>query len=236
MHPGADTFITTGEDDAVYLWNVSTPQWVGRLDIQKPTLSAWDPSGRVFAVAVPGSATVLLFDNRNFERGPFQEMDVLKHTRADSGCANAGWSKLEFSNDGKSVLLGTRGLNHYIFDAFDGHLRSTLSRNAETNGVSSRLAPGDGATGDGKWEPGARKFYSGGDVAFTPDGRFVVGGARRSVLVWDTLSYVPVDKRLEPAHVLEDAREAAVLAFNPRFNFFATADEDLVFWMPDTYQ
>lgn len=256
MHPGNDTFVTTGEDGHAYLWNVSTPQWVGRLDLPRPTLSAWDPSGRVFAVAMPNSSVIFLFDNRSFDRGPFNEIDVLRQTRAfapkpsagDSAgppipnCANTGWTKLEFSNDGKSILLGTRGACHYMLDAFDGHLRATLARDPRAHGLPSRLAPGDDPDPDPTpvqsepaLPPGSR-FEGGGDVAFSPDGRFVVGGSRRGILVWDTLSYVPVDKRLEPSYVLEDSREAAVLSFNPRFNFIATADEDLVFWMPDMYQ
>ena len=29
--------------------------------------------------------------------------------------------------------------------------------------------------------------------------------------------------------------EAAVLAFNPRYNFFAAADKEVVFWVPDPH-
>jgi len=64
------------------------------------------------------------------------------------------FSKLEFSNDGKSILVGTTGGVHYILDAFQGAMKGRLiDHTANTiNGLSS------------------------GDVCLTPDGRYVISG------------------------------------------------------------
>jgi COMPASS component SWD2 len=64
------------------------------------------------------------------------------------------FTKLEFSNDGKSILIGTTGGVHYILDAFAGAMKARLidHQASSINGLSS------------------------GNVCFTPDGRYVVGG------------------------------------------------------------
>ena len=64
------------------------------------------------------------------------------------------FSKLEFSNDGKGILVGTTGGVHYVLDAFAGGIKARLVDHA------ANTLPG----------------LSSGDVCFTPDGRHVVGG------------------------------------------------------------
>lgn len=66
------------------------------------------------------------------------------------------WIKMEFSNDGKLILIGTRGECHYLLDAFTGELQSRLTGQIPVNG-----------------DP---KSITSGDVCFTPDARYVIGG------------------------------------------------------------
>lgn len=191
--------------------------------MRTPTLAAYDPSGTVFAIASPSSGSILLYDARNFDKAPFQTVDVVEQCRAfDPQHVMKGWTKLEFSNDGKSILLGTKGSGHFLFDSFDGTLKAYLRRPA---GGTKRPAAGD-APGNGP--------ESSGDCCFAPDGRFVISGSKQDVLVWDTLK-VTGDKVLDATWTLPDKREAAVVAFNPRFNFFATGDQELLFWLPDPH-
>jgi COMPASS component SWD2 len=76
-------------------------------------------------------------------------------------------------------------------------------------------------------------YPSSGDCCFSPDGRYVLSGTRQqNVLVWDTLAS-PIERTLKPLHELEYRGDSACIAFNPRYNFFATADRELVFWVPD---
>jgi COMPASS component SWD2 len=140
---------------------------------------------------------------------------------ADTEVAFQGWTKLEFSNDGKHLLLGSRGDGHFLLDAFDGSLKAYLKK----PGASTRRL-GVGETEGGNAE-------SSGECCFAPDGRYVLSGAKSDLIVWDTLVTPGADKVLEPAHVLEEKRETAVVAYNPRYNMIATADQDLTFWLPD---
>lgn len=240
VHPGSDNFISCSQDNTVRIWDTQTKHWQGQLYLKSPFLSAIDPSGMVFAIGCPTSGSVLLYDMRNYDKVPFATIDVLdKCRRVDSQHLMKGWTKLEFSNDGKSLLLGTKGNGHFLLDAFEGNLKAYLHR---PTGGTKRLAAGEtaavAAAANGASSTSAAETAGGvessGDCCFAPDGRFVLSGcAKQDVLVWDTLAQPPESKVLEPSWTLSDKREAAVLAFNPRFNFFATADQDLVLWLPD---
>lgn len=232
MHPGSDTFISCSRDNTVRLWNVGTKNWCGQLNLREPYLAAFDPSGNIFAVASASSGSILLYDYRNYDRAPFATFDVAEACAdVDARHALEDWTKLEFSNDGKSLLLGTRGPGHFLLDAFDGSLRAYLHR---PEGGTRRAVAGEGSMANGATAVDDGSGLEGsGECCFTPDGRYVLSGARKDVLIWDTLGTPGHDKRLGPAHVLEEKRQAAVLAFNPRYNFFATADQELLFWLPD---
>ncbi|KAG7290245.1 hypothetical protein NEMBOFW57_000243 [Staphylotrichum longicolle] len=222
LHPGADNFISCSVDNTVRIWNIGTKQWTGKLFLNTPYLSAWDPSGNVFAVASPASGSILLYDYRNYEKAPFSVFDVMKaRGPADTEAAFRGWTKLEFSNDGKHLLLGSRGDGQFLLDSFDGSLKAYLKKPGAS---TRRLAVGETEGGN---------VESSGECCFAPDGRYVLSGAKSDLLVWDTLMTPGSDKVLEPAHVLEEKREAAVVAYNPRYNMIATADQDLMFWLPD---
>ncbi|KAI1484672.1 WD repeat-containing protein [Biscogniauxia mediterranea] len=231
MHPGTDDFISCGKDNTVRLWNAGTKNATGLLHLNTPYLAAYDPSGQVFAVGSPTSGQVLLYDQRNFDKAPFAQFDILEACGAvDASYVLKGWTKLEFANDGRSVLLGTRGAGHFLLDSFNGSLKAYL-RKPESR--TSRLAAGEEFTMNGGWN--GTNVEGSGDCCFTPDGRYVIGGTKKGVVVWDTLSQPEEKKMLDPMHNLEDTREAAVVCFNPRFNFFATADQEVVFWVPDPH-
>lgn len=232
VHPGSDNFISCSQDNTVRLWDTQTKHCQGQLFLKSPYLVAYDPSGTVFAVACPSSGTILLYDARNYDKAPFATVDIVEQCRrVDDQCLVKGWTKLEFSNDGKSLLLGTRGNGHFILDAFEGTLKAYLRKPI---GGTRRLAIGENS-GAGTGSSDSRGVESSGDCCFAPDGRYVLSGSKKDVLVWDTLATPSDNKVLEPSWTLPDKREAAVLAFNPRYNFFATADQELLFWVPDPH-
>ncbi|KAI1378219.1 WD domain-containing protein [Hypoxylon crocopeplum] len=231
MHPGNDDFISCSKDNTVRLWNAGTKNETGVLYINTPYLAAYDPSGQVFAVGSPTSGTVLVYDHRNFDKGPFAEFDIIEACASVEGTHSVqGWTKLEFANDGRSILLGTKGDGHFLLDSFNGSLKAHLRKPEDGN---NRLAPGEEYTMNGGGQNGSNTEGT-GDCCFSQDGRFVIGGTKKGVVVWDTLGNMS-EKTLEPNHFIEDERPAAVVAMNPRFNFFATADQDLVFWVPDPH-
>ena len=96
-------------------------------------------------------------------------------------------------------------------------------------------APGDPVTtSNGAGPDTAPQIDSSGDCCLTPDGRFVLSGSKKDVLVWNIMQTAK-GQVLKPDFTLQDKREAAVIAFNPRYNFFASADQELLFWLPDPH-
>jgi COMPASS component SWD2 len=118
------------------------------------------------------------------------------------------WSKLEFTNDGKRILLGTKGTAHYILDSYNGQLINRLHRKAA---------------------PRTERETS-GDCCFSPDGRYVVGGdGQKDLVVWDTFLRPEKGLSLYPVHSEEYGKDAAgVVVFNPRHALIATANKEVV--------
>lgn len=99
----------------------------------------------------------MLYDLRNYDKEPFSFFPISDDAYLQTLSyppRMPEFSRLEFSNDGKSILVGTTGGVHYILDAFAGAIKARLiNHNANTpSGLTS------------------------GDVCFTPDGRYVIGG------------------------------------------------------------
>ncbi|RDW88751.1 hypothetical protein BP6252_00783 [Coleophoma cylindrospora] len=225
LHPGSDNFLSCSEDNTLRIWDVGSKNVCGVLNLNGANLAAWDPSGNVFAVASAKAGTVLLYDFRYYDHAPFSAFDIYPMAQTyNMSAVGKGWNKLEFSNDGKSILLGTTGRGHFLLDAFDGSMKSFLARE---RGGTRRLGAGDHLTAD------EDLATTSGDCCFSSDGRYVLSGQRKeNVLVWDTLMTDP-ERKIKPIHEIEHKGEAAVMGFNPRYNFFATGDKEVVFWTPD---
>jgi COMPASS component SWD2 len=165
----------------------------------------------------------LLYDFRNYDKPPFATFDLApleeKYTPSTRGRL---WTRLEFSNDGKSLLVGTDYHGHFILDAFDGSMKSFL---VGRNGSAGRAAP----------VSGSGKPLGQGDTCFTPDGRFVIGGAgdQNEVLIWDTHQKPDPGNVLQPQSRLSHKGRTAIIESNPRYNMIATADKEVVFWLPE---
>jgi COMPASS component SWD2 len=170
----------------------------------------------------------MLYDLRNYDKEPFdtfriQDDDYLQ--RLSYPPRMPEFSKLEFSNDGKSILVGTQGGVHYILDAFRGEMKARLVDHA----------------------PNTTSALSSGDVCFSPDGRFVMGGKTpfhlfwgeeltwdlasgdAKIAVWD-LHQPTRDRSLSPIHKL-DAKSfgpSNVLAINQKSALLTTASTELV--------
>lgn len=203
------------------LWNIASPNAQARLHLASPHLAAYDPSATVIALASLSANSILLYDARNYDKGPFVTFDL----EISSSSAPA-WTKLEFSNDGKSLLVGTSSAQgHILLDAFNGDLKAYCTR---PHSPSTRAAPGSsGPLGQG-------------DVCFSTDGRYLIGGsgAERDAVVWDTQAAVTGEgdrKTLSPMAILPHTGKVAVCEWNPRYHMMATADQDVVFWLPDEH-
>ena len=133
------------------------------------------------------------------------------------------WSKLEFANDGKNLLLGTLGSHHYVIDSFKGSLVTRLVRDRGPTITKHGVGAGFGGIAT-----------TSGDVCWAPDGRYVIGGSgEKGVCVWDVGKGEPVEGCLRPMKELEYPKDGATcVAFNPRNSLFATARKEVVCFSP----
>lgn len=223
LSPGSDSFVSCSKDDTVALWDLNSRHAQGKLKLATPYLVAFDPSASVLAIASQSTSSVLLYDFRNYDKAPFSTFDLAPYEEGYTPSTRGrAWTRLEFSNDGKYLLVATDYHGHFILDAFEGQLRAFL---IGKNGSSGRAAPVS-TTG---------KPVGQGDVCFSPDGRYVIGGAgdNPDILVWDLQQPPDSNLFLQPLSRLSHRSRAALIEFNPRYNMLATADKETVFWLPE---
>ncbi|KAI9849560.1 MAG: member of Set1p complex, histone methyl transferase [Thelocarpon superellum] len=224
VSPATDNFLSCSLDGTVKFWSLATPNVTGSLLLQDASLCAYDPSATVLAVASGGTSSVLLYDVRHYDKTPFAVFDLQSDEMElyPNGVGRAAWTKLEFSNDGKSLLIATAGNGHILLDAFDGRMRAFCVRK---HGPTGRLAPSQSSD---------RGVHGSGDACFTPDSRYVIGGSgAENVLVWDTQAAPGPDRKIAPQYEVESKGRVALIEFNPRHNLFVTADKNLVLHVPE---
>ncbi|KAF1829115.1 WD repeat-containing protein 82 [Decorospora gaudefroyi] len=233
--PAKDEFVSCAKDNTMRLWNLQSPNYIGLLNLHAPYLAAYDPSATVIAVASPLAQSICLYDRRNYDKAPFLIFDLLEPEQRFLGAQKADWTKVEFSNDGKSLVVATNGPGHFVLDAFTGEISHFCYRKA---GSSGRLAPGASVTnrsGSGSSTANGNTPANGqGDVCITPDGQFLIGGSGEDgLLVWDISKSPAPNNMLEPMEKLPGQGKSAVVGYNPRTNLIASADRDFYLWQPD---
>lgn len=221
LSPGSDNFISCAADDTVCMWDLSSRSPQGQLKLATPYLATYDPSANVLAIASQSTSSILLYDVRNFDKAPFATfaMEELEETYTPTTRGRA-WTKIEFSNDGKSLLLGTDYHGHFVLDAFEGNLKSFLVGKTSGTGRAAPISTSGKPLGQG-------------DACFTQDGRYVIGstGDQPDLLVWDT-SLASGGRQEPTAKLASRGIKSAVVQCNPRFNMLATGDMKVCMWLP----
>lgn len=199
----------------------------GQLDTGSASLAAFDPNGVIFAVANDTHSKVFLYDLRAFDKEPFSSFTIEDDSflkKFSYPPRMPEWSGIEFSNDGKYILLGTRGEAHYSINSFSGEITHRFT-GLTPNTFEGRMS---------------------GDVTFSPDARHVIAGIRsrvyllrlltqkqgsgdRQLLVYD-INHQDREKNRSPAHVLScpSSNPPHNVKFNPRYAQIATASKQLV--------
>jgi COMPASS component SWD2 len=185
------------------------------------------------AIASPSTQTVLLYDVRNYDKPPFAIWDMTELEQRFLGHQKGEWTKIEFTNDGKNLLLATNGSGHFILDAFSGDITHFCYRKA---GPSGRLSAGASSSNhNASVTNGNTPVVGQGDVCLSPDGQYLIGGSSEDgLLVWDISQPSTPNNILEPVEKLPGHGKSAIVGYNPRTNLMASADKDLYLWQPDS--
>lgn len=167
MSPLDDCFLTAAADSTVCLWNLSAHNRpIAKLKIpircEHPFVS-FDESGLVFGVmcqdAISKAHQLKLYDARNYDAGPFQ--DILPErallegaVRSARGCEwspaqiqksiDSMWGSFEFSSDGNHILVNSSTDLLLILDGFRSDVQPlaiTSRKNDSQLNLGSCLAP-----------------------------------------------------------------------------------------------
>ncbi|CCK71438.1 WD-repeat containing protein SWD2 KNAG_0H00220 [Huiozyma naganishii CBS 8797] len=206
MSPLNDTFLSASYDESVRLWDLRSSKAQAIVPSVLPNCIAYDPSGLVFALGNPESMEIGLYNLKQLVKGPFLTIK-LEHM-------NKSWNKLEFSNDGKYLLVGSSYGKQLVLDAFSGDTLFEL--------VGTRSFP-------------PREFMDNGSACFTPDGRFTLATSYDGkIAVWNHSESIS-NKTLKPIASITAAPDSCPrsIAFNPKYSMFVTADENVDFYVYD---
>ncbi|KAF5097730.1 hypothetical protein DV451_003689 [Geotrichum candidum] len=221
VSPLNDVFLSASSDNSIRLWDLRSSTCQGFMRTVAPSFLAFDPTAVLFSIGSEVASEVALYDVRNFDKQPFSTFKIPRSSRPGPPAA---WDKIEFSNTGKLILIGTDGDTHYLLDSFTGELKAKLVGHTSFT-TANRNADGS-----------PRKRAT-GHISFTADGRFVFAGSPdKKIFIWDTSridSLPDNDLSLHPIKILDSQAPTSLLAFNPSFMLLATADVALTFWLPE---
>lgn len=204
MCPINDTFLSSSYDESIRLWDlrVSKPQAIIPTII--PTCIAYDPSGLVFAIGNPESGEIGLYDTKQLKNGPFLIIKV-------NSSFTTAWNKIEFSNDGKYLLLSSSRGTQLILDAMDGTQLFELT--------GTQPFP-------------IREFTDSGSACFTPDGKFTLATDYSGRIgIYNHADSIS-GRTLKPLGFIKAVPNSCprTIAFNPKYSMFVTADENVDFY------
>lgn len=229
VNPVTNTFITSSIDHTVKIWNLKSSTPIGNILTGSTATVAFDPHGIIFVVAVgpvQGSTegTVSFYDAGSFERGPFLV------TKIESSSEQT-WTKAEFSNNGKLLIIGTDSSEHYVLEAILGKFVGKLCVTENTQNGWLKF-----------------KYHSTGLVCLSPCGKFALcGSPKGSVFIFDLAKLKTPEKSMEetpqllkrlasgklrlfPSSEVSGHGASKVIAFNPKLLNLATADDSVVLW------
>lgn len=227
MSPLDDGFITSSNDKTICLWNLSSPSPIGKLQLPpkyENPIASYDESGVVFGVLCQDSTNknhhLKLFDARNYDAGPFQEIlperSLIDKAIIKSGaewspaqmqkCIDGIWNSFEFSTDGNHILVNTQSDLLLVIDGFRADIEPLAITTRKND--TAQLTLGS---------------------CLTPNSKYVVtANEDNEVLIYDYKTVPGQIKSVLTGHVAP----VGCVRCNPKYDVIASGCLNTVLWIP----
>lgn len=216
--------VSTSLDGTARFWDMAMSRCQGRINVNQHSAGAFDPSGKVFAVVSDTpkdkianknmiGMDILLYDIRNFERGPFvkKTLELSESSPTLYSCVS-----VQFSNDGKNILISTDKDSLFVVDAF-------LKEEVPVRELSCSKE---------------HRMTSLVHPTFSPDDRAVVAGTDDGALaIWNVGNddFGVRENRFLSKPVIINAHPLPInaVSYNPRYDMLASACACVGLWLPN---
>jgi COMPASS component SWD2 len=224
MCPTEDTFLTASNDRTVRRWDLSSPKETARIQLPSsygvPVVS-YDSSGVIFGVLSQNlrdnSHSLRLYDARNYSTGPFQDITPptnlqLKALQIEyphlieetlSRPPKCNWTGFEFSSDGSHILINTDSEIVWLIDSFRNDIQPQVF-GPRKNDSNLKL----------------------GCCLSTDCETVLVGNEDNEIQLFNKTTNEL--KSVLTGHV----SPVGCVAFNPKYDVFASACGNTVLWIP----
>lgn len=194
MSPTNDVFMSWANDKTVRLWDLKSPGCTALVEVPGRPIANFDNEGLIFAIST-ASHEMKLYDARQYQNGPF---DTFSFPKTSPG----GWCGMEFSPDGKQILVSTTQNFMMTIDSFTGNVQQTFASHANDSGI---------------------ELYG----SFSSDGKYVgCGSSNGDIHYWD------VNSGTEIAVWKGHPRPVQHIKWNPVFLSCVSASQATAIWHP----
>lgn len=254
MSPIDDNFISS-DDKTIRLWNLAAPNVIAKINLppscSNPSVQ-YDESGLVFGVLCFDSYlnrhNLKLFDARNYENGPFQ--DILPDNKMiEKAILNSNstlsssqiqkyltcdWDSFEFSTDGNHILVNTKSDLFLVLDGFRNEVEPLAITNRKNDGF---LSLGCG------FSPDAKNIVTANDENEVLIYDYKKGLESLSMSTFDqnnsNMDIVTPEGGTQVGGMLKSVltghvSQVGCVKCNPKYNVFATGCVNTVLWVPGT--
>lgn len=220
-HRGTNMMMSSCANGRLLLWDMRSRQCIAERAFGAAPVADWHPTGSLIAVG-KNSEIVELFDVRGLGFGPFAKFRCNQEQ-------NSLWTRLQFSDNGKLVLISTNGTTVKCVETMFGNVLHFFSKSilchfiAESYLISTLFVPSFTGRNNSLGIPL--------DATFTPGVQYVLSGTSSGAIeVWNQLNGRHVTQ-LRPAG--PDAITS--IEFNSKLMLMATASSNVSFWVPRNY-